>query len=458
MIHFLQYICEKRCFMNPKFSVPAFLGRNNFMSGGPDINSAINAIMYDMEEGLKADPLNPPGQGPSLDMIPTWAVPPESVPKNKSVIVIDAGGTNFRSCLVTFDANGIPQITDMKKTAMPGTDREYGKKEFFETIASFLDHLKDKATRIGFCFSYAMSITPEGDGKVIQFSKEIKAKEVIGTLVGANLSEALVARGWKKPEKIILLNDTTAALLAGASAATNGKQYDTYIGFILGTGMNAAYIESLVIPKIVGSAAYAPSSQIVVCESGKCNKIARSLFDEALDRTTNSPGLYGFEKMCSGAYLGPLGKLALRKAAEEGLFSEPATKLFAKLETLELKDMDQFFYGPYRTDTKLGIILAEGTESDRETVFRILDAFVERSARLTAANLAVAVIKSGKGSNPVRPVSILCEGTTFQRTHNLKDRVTGYLNTVLTENRGIWYEIITMDNAVTLGSAVAGLI
>jgi len=29
---------------------------------------------------------------------------------------------------------------------------------------------------------------------------------------------------------------------------------------------------------------------------------------------------------------------------------------------------------------------------------------------------------------------------------------------VLTEQRGIWYEIVTMDNAVTLGSAVAGLI
>jgi len=150
--------------MNPEHAFSAFLGRNNFMPGGPDINAVIDAMTYDMEEGLLRDPVNPPGQGPSLDMIPTWAVPPESAPKNKSVIVIDAGGTNFRSCLVTFDEAGVPTISDMKKTAMPGTDREYGKKEFFETIASFLDHLKNRATRIGFCFSYAMSITPEGDG------------------------------------------------------------------------------------------------------------------------------------------------------------------------------------------------------------------------------------------------------------------------------------------------------
>lgn len=444
--------------MNPRYAVNAFLGRNNFLPGGPDVNSVINTMLFDIEEGLVRDPSNPPGAGPALDMIPTWAVPPESSPKNKSVIVIDAGGTNFRSCLVTFDANGIPTISDMEKTAMPATDREYGKKEFFDTIASFLDHLKNKATRIGFCFSYPMAITPEGDGKVIQFSKEIKAKEVIGSYVGQCLSDTLVARGWNRPEKIVLLNDTTAALLAGASAATGGKAYDSYVGFILGTGMNAAYIESEKIAKIASSAAKAPASQIVVCESGKCNKIPRSFFDEAYDKTTNSPGLYGFEKMCSGAYLGPVGRLALVAAAKDGLFSEAVSGDFENLASLELKDMDQFFYGPYRADTKLGAILAKGTEDDRETAYRILDAFVERSARLAAANIAAVIIKSGKGKSPARPVSVLCEGTTFLRTHNLRERVTGYLNAALTEERGIWYEIVTMDNAVTLGSAVAGLI
>lgn len=443
--------------MNPKYTVTAFLGRNNFMVGGPDINSSINALMYDMEEGLIRDPSNPPGQGPSLDMIPTWANPPDSSPKNKSVIVIDAGGTNFRSCLVTFDVSGNAIISDMEKTAMPATDREYSKKEFFETIASYLDHLKNKATRIGFCFSYSMTITPEGDGKVIQFSKEIKAKDVIGSLVGESLSDALVERGWKRPDKVILLNDTTAALLAGASSARDGREYDSYIGFILGTGMNAAYIESTMIQKIVDVAAYAPSSQIVVCESGKCNKIGRSSFDETLDKGTNSPGLYGNEKMSSGAYLGSLGLIALKKAAEEKLFSAVVEKEITKMETLELKEMNDFFQGPYNTQLKLGSIVAQGKDTDREIVYRILDALIERSARLAAVTISAAIIKCGKGFNSARPVCILCEGTTFLKTHNLRERVVGYLNSVLTEQRGISFEIVTMDNAVTLGSAVAGL-
>ena len=443
--------------MNPKYAVNAFFGRYNFQVGDPNINSAVISMLYDMEEGLARNPEVPPKQRSDLDMIPTWTVPPDSAPKNKSVIVIDAGGTNFRSCLVSFDENGVPAISEMEKTAMPATDREYGKQEFFDTIASYLDHLKNKADRIGFCFSYAMEITPDGDGKVILFSKEIKAKEVIGSLVGKSLGDALVARGWKRPEKIVLLNDTTAALFAGASAAMNGKKYDSFVGFILGTGMNAAYIESDPIAKIAGKYASLPKSQIVVCESGKCNKISRSKFDEDLDSSTNSPGKYEYEKMCSGAYLSQLGFRALKQAAADGLFSAPVAAGIASLEALELRDMDQFFYGPYRTDTRLGDILKDASECDRETVFRILDAFVERSARLTAANLAAAVIKSGKGFSPTRPVSLLCEGTTFQKTHNLRNRVTGYLNTVLTEERGIWYEIVTMDNAVTLGSAIAGL-
>ncbi len=443
--------------MNPSYAVNAFMGRHNFAMHGPDVNAAVATMLFDMEEGLVRDPSSPLGTGPSLDMIPTWAAPPESSPKNKSVIVIDAGGTNFRSCLVTFDAVGIPTISDMQKTAMPATDREYGKKEFFETIASFLDHLKDKASRIGFCFSYAMTITPEGDGKVIQFSKEIKAKEVIGSLVGESLSAALVARGWKKPEKIVLLNDTTAALLAGASTATNGKAYDSYVGFILGTGMNAAYIESGKIAKIP-EGIKAPSSQIVVCESGKCNKIPKSDFDVTLDKSTNSPGLYAYEKMCSGAYLGPLATLVLAKLAEEKIVSGTVSAAIEKLGPVELRDMDQFLYGPYRTDTKIGSTLVGGSEADREIIFRVLDAIIERSARLAAANLSAAVIKSGKGHNPVKPVSLLCEGTTFIRTHYLRDRVVGYLNVALTEERGISYEIVTMDNAVTIGSAIAGLI
>ena len=72
--------------------------------------------------------------------------------------------------------------------------------------------------------------------------------------------------------------------------------------------------------------------------------------------------------------------------------------------------------------------------------------------------MAAAIIKTGKGKNPSMPVSILCEGTTFYKTHNLKERILGYLNTELIQKRRIYYEALSLDNnAITLGAALAGV-
>ncbi|WPR06381.1 hexokinase, partial [Treponema pallidum subsp. pallidum] len=56
-----------------------------------------------------------------------------------------------------------------------------------------------------------------------------------------------------------------------------------------------------------------------------------------------------------------------------------------------------------------------------------------------------------------RPVCVLAEGTTFQRTYRLRTRVTSHLQAFLTEERGVYFDIISLENAVTLGSALGGL-
>ena len=446
--------------MNIRHTVAAFFGRHNFDAEGPAVNTIIDTLLYDMEEGLKRNPRVPVGTGPALDMIPTWLMPPQQPPKNTSVIVIDAGGTNFRSCLVTFDENSAPSISRLERKPMPATDREYSKAEFFETIASYLDHLKDAADSIAFCFSYAMKITPAGDGEVLQFSKEIKAPEVIGSLVGQNLEEALMRRGWNKLKRIVLLNDTVAALLAGASTAVGGKKYDSYVGFILGTGMNAAYIEYQNIPKIASNSAGTVilPAQIVVCESGKSNKQPRSDFDEAFTKKTGQPQMYWFEKMCSGAYLGSLASVVIRAAAADNLLSAGVKKAFASIADLPLMEVNSFLQAPYSEQTALGLLLTGGTEEDREILYRLLDALIMRTARLAAGNIAAAVIKTGKGKNPARPVCILVEGTTFLKTYRLHDAVTAHLHTALTQERGIYFDEVFLDHAITFGTAIAGTI
>lgn len=425
-------------------SVSSFLARHNF-AAHIDVLNVAQAIRDDMILGLKKLPAN-------QDMIRTFCTPPKESAKNKSVIVIDAGGTNFRSCLVTFDSNGIPLISEMEKTKMPGVEKELSKQEFFEQFALNLEHLKNKADRIGFCFSYPMEIQKNGDGKLLGFSKEVKAPEVIGSLVGECLVKALKEHGWNTPKRITLCNDTVAALLAGAACAGPGDRYSSYIGFILGTGMNAAYLQP-------SDKELKIDEQIVVCESGKFLSVVNSDFDLDFDKTTQKPGTFFLEKHCSGAYLGPVGLIALKAAAADGLFTDKVNAEILKIVELNLIEMDRFLHGPYNCESILGKIACEiATSEDTDKMYQILDAIVERSARYSAAILVACAEQTGMGRNASMPICILCDGSTFFKTHMIQERVSGYLDDVLTNQLGIYWKIVSCDNDITLGAAISGLI
>jgi len=425
-------------------TVSSFLSRHNFVNH-VDVLSVAQAILGDMSNGLA-------GKKADEDMIKTYSNPPETSVKGKTVLTIDAGGTNFRSCLVTFDENGVPSISEMEKAKMPGVEKELSRKDFFEQMALNLEHLKNKADRIGFCFSYPMEIQSNGDGILLGFSKEVKAPEVVGCKVGECLKEALYAHGWNEIKRITLCNDTVAALLAGASLTENITDNSSYIGFILGTGMNAAYIQPACEKCGI-------EKQIIVCESGRFCSVNRSDFDIAFDKTSVKPGQFLIEKLCSGAYLGPVSHYAIQIAADDGLFTEKLTAELKKISTLTLIEVDQYLHSPKSTGNTLGKIVNEiGTEEDNDRLFQILDAIVERSARYSAAILTACVIKSEEGKNASRPVSILCDGTTFHKTYMVKERVNAYLDEVLTHQLGLYWKIVSCDNDITLGAAISGLI
>ncbi|MCR5699612.1 MAG: hexokinase [Treponemataceae bacterium] len=442
--------------------VKAFFKNHGFVMEDYEPDKIADALMKDMDKGLRTEksPDNPDSS--NQDMIPTWMSLPEGYIKNSSVIVIDAGGTNFRSSLVTFDSEGKPSVSDFEKTCMPGIERELTKKEFFDQIAENLEHLKNKASRIAFCFSYAMKITSEGDGQVLNFAKEIKASEVIGSYVGKELSATLVEHGWNKPEKIVLLNDTVAALLAATPELATGKEYGTFVGFILGTGMNSAYLEQnvnikkLELEKTLIKDVF-PGNQIVVCESGKFNGLPVSDFDKALDEASTGPGTYRMEKQCSGAYLGPLCMYALKAAAKDGLFdSDSALKeKLLNLSKLELIQVAKFLDNPLASDNIFSDVKDVAL---KEILFEICDAFVERSARLSSGILLASILKADTSKmkdNRMNCACISCDGTTLLKTYHLKSRIEALLYQHLTLKHGISFETVAIENPITIGTAMA---
>ena len=199
--------------------------------------------------------------------------------------------------------------------------------------------------------------------------------------------------------------------------------------------------------------------QIVVCESGKFLRVNRSDFDVDFDKTTVKPGTFFLEKLCSGAYLGPVSWFALKAAAKDGLFTEKAAAAINALDTLTLIEMDKFLHHPYDSGCLLGKIACElASDYDVDKMFQILDAIAERSARYSAAILTACAIKTGEGKNAAKPICILCDGTTFFKTYKVRERVYGYLDEVLTRQLGIYWNIVSCDNDITLGAAISGLI
>jgi hexokinase len=175
-----------------------------------------------------------------------------------------------------------------------------------------------------------------------------------------------------------------------------------------------------------------------------------------MDAATNDRGHYTFEKMISGAYLGRVGSVVLAEAARAGLFSGAAAERLGGLGTVSNKELDDFCGGrPAPDNPFLGA--AFGAE-DRETVVRLCTPVYERAAVLTAVNLASAILKTGGGGDPARPVCVNVDGSTYYRTltADFQNRVQRELASLLAP-RGVAYELIRVDDSPVIGAAVAGL-
>ncbi len=425
----------------------AFLNKRGIAPETVDMEQLLATFLLEMEHGLSDE------NASSLKMIPTYTKVVSDIPKNEPVIVLDAGGTNFRTCLVTFDDEGVAHIEDFRKVSMPGVKKEVSAQEFFSTFADEVERLIDKSDKIGFCFSYAAAITADHDGIPLVFSKEIKAPEVIGKPVGASLLQELSRRGYDvSRKKVAVLNDTVATLLAGQSAKSD-VPYSGYIGFILGTGTNTAYVEKNdAIRKLDLTDS---GSQIINIESGNFD-FCPSELDREFFQATKAPGQYHLEKMISGAYLGPLSTMVIEKAIEDGVFSDTFKERFSKLGGVNTTVMSNYLEMPFNTEYEL-VACCNGNNEDAVALWMIIDALIARSAKLTAANLAATVLKSGAGTDPRVPICINADGTTFYKTENLKKYTEYYLHTYLQLQKRRYYRFVRIDDSPTLGAAIAGL-
>lgn len=409
-----------------------------------DRQGMISAFLSEMGKGLRGEPS-------SLRMIPTYVGVGGKITEGARAAVLDAGGTNFRSAVVSIP----PKVEDKKNQPMPGAKSDVGEDEFYEAFAAELRRVAPKATvkKFGWCFSYNCDATPSLDAKLNCWTKGIRAPSIVGQYVGRELLKRLGGG------EIAIVNDTVATLLA-AKATEGDSTYSSYLGFILGTGTNTAYVEkNRNIVKLSGLDQ--EGSMIINAESGSFDKLEQSDFDRAMDAKTMDPGLNPLEKMIAGGYLGGVGLELFKAAAKAKMFSDRAANSICGLGSLETIDFDNF----------CAAFKKEGRENPLDSVFagaedaklarRLGLPVFERAAVLTAVHLAAFCIKSGEGADASAPIAINADGSTYYKTRAVPfaDIVKRELDDLLVRRRNIHYCITPqVDDAPMVGAAIAAML
>ncbi len=410
-----------------------FLERNEFVTATEiDRSALITALLSEMEKGLA-------GEASSLLMIPSYLGAFGKIPEGASAMALDAGGTHFRAGIVSTPA----EVRERSDRPMPGSLSEVSTDEFYRSFVEEVRRLQSMTggDRLGWCFSYPAESTPELDAKLVRWTKNIKAPEIVGHYVGRELAKRAGL------SRVVVVNDTVATLLA-VKAVEGDTDYSSYIGFVLGTGTNVAYVERraniLKDPAISAT----DGTMIINAESGGFDKLPLSTFDRTVDERSGNPGYNLLEKQIAGAYLGPIGLEILKGAAKAGLFDGRAANLIGglgELGAVELNHPERIFED----------------EGDVRMARRLLVPVLERAATLSAVHLAAFAIKSGEGAEASSPIAINIDGSTYYKTDliSFADCIRRELDDMLVRRRNINYTIVpAIADASLIGAAIATLL
>lgn len=419
-----------------------FLKRHRMSWEGLDLILESKAFCKEMEAGLCGDPS-------TLKMLPSYIDPSIETRKDQEVVVVDAGGTHFRTGLLHFTPTG-PTLHHMKIRPMPGSQGELEAEEFFQEVAdSIVPELgEDGPRRLGLCFSYPIQITPERDGRLISFTKELRVKDAEGLLIGEELSKKL-----PKPVSITVLNDATATLLGGVAVGHTDNRLHS-ICMILGTGMNTSYVEENHWIRKEPMICQQPGLTVVNLESGGYGKVERGTADLRMDEKTTNPGSQLLEKMMSGAYLGNLFLETILLAAEEGHLPAEAFGPILQLGTLSTKHMTGFAQGSGEEDSPLKAACEKLTPTQEEFLHVLAKGLLRRAAKLAVINIAGIALRMRQSNPEMGTIPLIMEGSTFYGSNHIQHYMDAYLKQVHMR-MGIHVERMQLGNAALLGAGVA---
>jgi hexokinase len=292
---------------------------------------------------------------------------------------------------------------------MPGSAAPASWEKFISRVADLTEPLAPRSGKIGFCFSYPTEITPDRDGRVLELTKQVKLAGASGKLVGASLLRELGRRGIAG-RRLVLLNDTVAALLGGAVSPDRAR-YGGLIGLVWGPGVNTCCgVKASAISKLTPT--FPHPAMLVNLESGGFSRLPQGR--RTLNWTPPRPiPAKVIMKKWFGRYLGELVRLTVLLGGEDGLFSPGMTAELSGLSSLDAAGADAFCVSP-KGQNPLARLCKTGR--DRELTYAMIEKLIDRAARLVCANLAAIFLLTGAGTVPGKPACVMTDGSVIHKS------------------------------------------
>lgn len=294
-------------------------------------------------------------------------------------LALDFGGTNLRLSLIRLEERSFQVL---KEKVVSIKDNRWGQnlaaesvdgEQLFDYIAAEMEtFVTDRRDyRLGHCFSFPFRPLSVNSGLLLEWTKEIKTRGVVGRDVNHLLREALARRGLGHIKPAAILNDTVATLLC---AAYQDQHADA--GSICGTGYNACLLDS--------------QGRIINLEAGNffTDLLPVNQYDAQLDLASVNSGHQRLEKMVSGAYLGELFRLmAVDLAHQDDRFPglRHLEKPLAEPGSIDTRELSSLLAGGAMT---IGASPYQPDPDETDLISSLVRDLVIRAARLVAASQA----------------------------------------------------------------------
>lgn len=399
--------------------------KNIFQLDNEQLREIARVFKEKVEEGLNSE-------NAEIQCIPTFITPKTTDIKGKA-LVLDLGGTNYRVAIVDFDqpTPAIHPNNGWKKDMSVMKSTGYTREELFKELADMIVGIKrEEEMPIGYCFSYPTKSVPDGDALLLRWTKGVDIQEMVGEFIGKPLLDYLNARNPIRFTGIKVLNDTIASLFAGLT----DRNYDAYIGLIVGTGTNmATFIPAEKIKKL--NPAWGMEGLIPVnLESGNFYPPYLTAVDQTVDVMSGNPETQRFEKAVSGMYLGDILRAMF-----------PLEEFEEKFDAQKITSIMNY------------------PDIYKDVYVQVAHWIYVRSAQLVAASLMGLVLLLKSYNKDTRKICLVAEGSLFWS----KNRKGKSYNVLVMEKLrelfrlsgldGVEVDIKSMDNANLIGTGIAAL-